>query len=73
MEIIEIFYIALTFFTVVIGTLLSIVLYKLIQILNVAMEIVEIYNRVKQIMALYSQIPDVIFDYLKQMLFGKKN
>lgn len=72
MEIIEILYITLAFFTFIIGTLLSIVLYKLIKILNVAMEIVEIYNKAKQVMMLYSQIPDIIFHSLKEMIFGKK-
>lgn len=72
MEIIEILYITLTLFTFIIGTLLSIVLYKLIKILNVAMEIVEIYNKAKHIMMLYSQIPDIIFDSFKEIIFGKK-
>ncbi len=73
METLDILYITLTFFTIVIGTLFSIVLYKLIKVLNVLMEIIEIYNKAKQVMALYAQIPDIIFDYLKWMLFSKKD
>ncbi|MGE4443765.1 MAG: hypothetical protein AB7E37_02085 [Candidatus Altimarinota bacterium] len=73
METLDILYITLTFFTIVIGTLFSIVLYKLIKVLNVLMEIIEIYNKAKQVMALYAQIPDIIFDYLKGMLFSKKD
>lgn len=73
METLDILYITLTFFTIVIGTLFSIVLYKLIKVLNVLMEIIEIYNKAKQVMALYSQIPDIVFDYFKWMLFWKKD
>ncbi len=73
METLDILYITLTFFTIIIGTLFSIVLYKIIKVLNVLMEIVEIYNRAKQVVAIYSQIPDIIFDYFKWMLFGKKD
>lgn len=72
LNIIEVLYITLILFTSVIGTLLSIVLYKLIKVLNVLMEIVEVYNRVRQIVMLYSQIPDIIFSYIKDMLLGKK-
>lgn len=72
MEVIEILYITLTIFTIIIGTLLSIVLYKIIKVLNVIMEIVEVYNKIKQVINLYSQIPDIIFEYFKDMVLWKK-
>ncbi len=72
LSILEILYIVLIFFTTIIWTLLSIVLYKLIKVLNVLMEVVEIYNKVKQILSLYSQIPDLILDYVKDFIFWKK-
>lgn len=71
MEIIEILYIVLIFFTTVIWTLLTIVLFKLIKILNVLMEVVEVYNRVKQIIDIYRQIPEIILDKAKEYIFGK--
>lgn len=72
LQILEILYIALTFFTIIIWTLLSIVLYKLIKILNVFMEIVKIYNKFRKIFLLYTQIPDLILDYIKEKIFRKK-
>lgn len=71
-SILEVLYIVLILFTTIIWTLLSIVLYKLIKVLNVLMEIVEIYNKFRQIFLLYSQIPDLILDYIKDKIFGKK-
>ncbi len=71
-SILEVLYIVLILFTTIIWTLLSIVLYKLIKVLNVFMEIVEIYNKFRQIFLLYSQIPDLILDYVSQKIFGKK-
>lgn len=73
MEVLDILYITLTIFTILIGTLFSIVLYKLIKVLDTLMEIVEVYNKVKQILAIYSQIPDAIFEYFKDLVFRKKN
>jgi len=70
-SILEILYIVLIFFTTIIWTLLSIVLYKLIKVLNVFMEIVKIYNKFKQMFLLYSQIPNLILDYVKQKIFNK--
>ncbi len=71
-SILEVLYIVLILFTTIIWTLLSIVLYKLIKVLNVFMEIVEIYNKFRQIFLLYAQIPDLILDYVKDKIFGKK-
>lgn len=71
-SILEVLYIVLILFTTIIWTLLSIVLYKLIKVLNVLMEIVEIYNKFRQIFLLYAQIPDLILDYVKDKIFGKK-
>lgn len=72
MEVLDILYITLTIFTILIGTLFSIVLYKLIKVLDTLMEIVEVYNKLKQILAIYSQIPDAIFEYFKDLVFRKK-
>lgn len=71
MEIVEVLYIVLIFFTTIVWSLLSIVLYKILKVLNVVMEVVDIYNRVKQVMWIYSQIPDMILDKVKEFVFGK--
>lgn len=71
LSILEILYIFLIFFTVIIWTLLSIVLYKLIKVLNVFIEVVDLYNKFRQIFLLYSQIPDLILNYVKEKIFSK--
>jgi len=65
MEILEIFYLVLIIFTIIIGTLLSIVLVKLIKVLNMLVEIANYYAKVKQILSLYSHIPHIIKDKIK--------
>lgn len=72
LSILEVLYIVLIFFTCVIGTLLSIILYKLLRIIDTLSEIVDIYNTVKQILGLYSQIPELIFGFVKDFLLGKR-
>ena len=72
MPTLEILYIVLIIFTTVIWTLLSIVLYKAIKILNALEEIVDLYNKVKQIMDIYSQIPEILFTYVKNLIFWEK-
>ncbi|MBW7954392.1 hypothetical protein H3C61_01125 [Candidatus Gracilibacteria bacterium] len=67
MEIIEILYIVLIFFTVIIGSLISILLYKLLKIISVITEIIEVYNEIKQIISFYNQIPKVFFESIKKI------
>lgn len=71
LTILEMLYIVLMLFTAIIWTLLSIVLYKLIKILNVASEMVEVYNKIRDIFLLYSQIPDLILNYVKELFVWK--
>lgn len=72
LSILEVLYIVLILFTTIVWTLLSIVLYKLIRVLNTLEEIVTIYDNIKSILMLYSQIPDMIFGYVKDLLLWKK-
>ncbi len=71
-QILQVLYIVLTLFITVIGILNSIVLRKLIKILNTFNEMITLFNNVKQIFFLYSQIPEMIFWYIKGILLGKK-
>lgn len=66
-------YIALTIFTVVIWTLLSIILVKAIKILKVAEEIIWYYENIKQIISIYTQIPSIIKDKIKAFFIKNKN
>ncbi len=67
MEIIEILYIVLIFFTIIIWSLTSILLYKLLKIVSVITEIVEVYNEIKQVISFYNQIPKVFFESIKKI------
>jgi len=51
---------------------LSIALYKLIKILDVAMELVVIYNKIKQVLSMYAQIPEMIKQKIMELLSSKK-
>ena len=68
----DILYIVLSIFTSIIGTLLIIVLYRIIKILGTVMEMLSYYNKFKAYLAWYSQIPmmvkDKVFDFLSNIL-----
>ncbi len=70
--ILEILYFVLTITVVVIGTLLSVILWKVLKIVNTLEEITQLYNQVKEILALYRQIPNFVWEAIKNALFGKK-
>lgn len=71
LSILDILYIVLIFFTVIIWSFLSIILYRLLKITSALMEVYEVYIDVKNIINLYNQIPKVIISYIKN-IFTKK-
>lgn len=68
----DLLYISLTMFTVILWTLLTIVLIRVIKILGPVMEIVWFYNKIKEIFSAYSQIPDMVKDKVKEVLWNKE-
>lgn len=72
MELLDILYIVLIIFTVIIWSLLSIVLYRILKILDIMMEILAIYNKVKAIAHMYWQIPEFAVEYIKNKIFWRK-
>lgn len=68
----DLLYITLTMFTVIVWTLLTIVLIRVIKILWPVMEIVWFYNKIKEIFSAYSQIPDMVKDKVKEVLWNKE-
>lgn len=66
-SILELLYLVLTFFLVVIGTLLSLVLIRVLKILRVWTEIADYYWEVKKFLVYYAQasfvMKDKIFEY----------
>ena len=73
----DILYIVLSIFTTVIWTLLIIILFKVIKILNPVLEIVWYYNQIKKYLASYKAIPQIIkdkaFEYINSLKEKKKN
>lgn len=61
-SILELLYLVLTFFLVIIWTLLALVLLRLLKILKVWVELAEYYENMKQVIIYYSMVPYVIKD-----------
>ena len=60
LTILELLYLVLIFFTIVIGTLLTLVLIRFLKMLQVWVELAEFYFKIKEILGYTSQIPDII-------------
>lgn len=68
----DILYITLSIFTWIIGTLLAIVLFKVIKILWPIQEIAWYYETVKWYIAMYAQIPWMVKEYIFDLLTKNK-
>lgn len=70
LTILELLYLVLTFFIVIIGTLITMSLIRLLKILAVGVEIANYYWQMKQLLVYYSQVPFIlkekIFEYFAQ-------
>lgn len=72
LTILEILYIVLIIFSSIIGTLLVLVLIKVLKILWPVTELVDIYNKIKNIFKMYASIPDMIKEKVKESMKSKK-
>lgn len=67
-SILELLYLVLTFFLVIIGTLLTMVLLRVLKILKVGVELADYYDQMKQLILYYAMVPyvlkDKIFEYI---------
>lgn len=72
LEIIDILHITLIVFSTIIGTLLVLILIRVMKVLWVAMEIVWFYNKIKQIITAYKQIPDMVKEKAKEFMTKEK-
>jgi len=68
----DILYISLSIFTWIIGTLLAIVLFRVIKILWPVMEITGYYNKIKEYLTLYKQVPEIIKEKVFEIIKEKK-
>lgn len=70
-SILELLYLVLTFFLVIIGTLLSLVLLRTLKILRVGTEIADYYWQMKQLFTYYAWasfvMKDKIFEYFTEL------
>ena len=66
----DILYIVLSLFTVIIWTLLAIVLFKVIKILNPVLEMVDYYNQFKAYLASYRAIPFIIREKIFEIIWN---
>ena len=64
----DILYIVLSIFTTIIWTLLAIVLFKVIKILNPVLEIVDYYNQFKSYLASYKAIPLIVKEKIFEII-----
>ncbi len=64
-SLLEILYFVLIIFTIVIGTLLSIVLFRVLQLLDIVSEIVWYYKKIKRVVAMYNNIPSMVKEKIK--------
>lgn len=72
LSILELLYLVLTFFLVIVGTLLTLVLLRLLKILAVGVELADYYQNLKQLVIYYSLVPYVIKDKILDMLAWEK-
>ncbi len=66
----DILYIVLSIFTAIIGTLLAIVLFRVIKILTPVLEIVDYYNQFKSYIASYKAIPGIIKEKIFDIIWN---
>ena len=72
LQILDILHITLIIFTSIIWTLLTIILFKVMKVINMATEIVVFYNKVKQILTAYKHIPEIFKEKVSSIM-KKKN
>jgi len=66
----DILYIVLSLFIVIVWTLLTIILFKVIKILNPVLEIVDYYNQFKSYLASYKAIPSIIKEKVFEIIWN---
>jgi len=74
LSILDLLRLVLTFFLVVIGTLLTIAMLRVLRILKVWVELADYYDEVKKVIVYYAMVPYVIKDKIFESLSrDKKN
>ena len=72
----DILYVTLTIFTAIVGTLLSIVLFKLIKVMGPILDILNQYGKIKSYISSYAQVPQIVknkvFEFVSSMWKNKK-
>ncbi len=66
----DILYITLSIFTAIVGTLLSIVLFRTIKIMWPILEILSYYKKIKSYLSAYSEIPSIVKDKVFEIIWN---
>jgi hypothetical protein len=72
LSILDLLRLVLTFFLVVIGTLLTIAMLRILRILKVWVELADYYDEVKKVIVYYAMVPYVLKDKIFESLTGNK-
>jgi hypothetical protein len=72
-SILELLYLVLTFFLIIIGTLVTLVLIRVFKILSVGIELTNYYWQMKKLVWYYSQVPFIIKDKIFDFIAWKPN
>ncbi len=70
-NIIDLFYGVLLVFTSIIGTLLVLILMRVMKILWPLVELANTYERIKKMFQAYSSIPDMVKQKISEIISGK--
>jgi len=68
LTILELLYLVLIFFITIIGTLVIVVLFRVLKILRVWTELADFYFKIKEILGYASYIPDIIKEKISHIL-----
>lgn len=68
LSLLDVLYIVLILFTCIIGTLLTIILIKVIRMMEVIDEMLYYYGRVKKVLWVYAQVPNMVKEKIKSFM-----
>jgi len=68
LTILQLLYLVLIFFITVVGTLLIMILLRVLKILGPITEMAEFYYKIKTVLGYYREIPDIIKEKVKSVI-----
>ncbi len=68
LEIIDILHLVLIMFSSIIGTILILILLRIMRILGPITELIDFYNKIKQVVLLYKHIPELVKEKVQEII-----